>query len=116
MSSADEDRWDDPEGVYEYHLPFQAVVNREVTEAAALEVADHQKRILEANKAVFEALAAFERQKWYQTAYAKVRFALFWATYKVRLVFGLWLVKMLTKNPMNDPRLVSQKVWRRLGI
>ena len=114
--NAEEEQWDNPAGVEDYHVPFAVLANREASEAALAEDVAHRVRVAEANLAVTEALARFQAQKWYVTAYAKVRFGIFWASYKVRLVLGLFLVKMLTKNPMNDPRLVSQKVWRRLGI
>ncbi len=53
-------------------------------------------------------MAAFEKQAWYLTVWANVRFGLFWATYKLRLILAVFLV---TKLGLND-----HKVWRRLGL
>ena len=66
---------------------------------------DERQRAIQAVNA---ALEAYDRQTWYQTAWARLRFGLYWATYKLRLTLAILLV---TKLGWND-----RKVWNRLGL
>jgi len=61
-----------------------------------------------ANRAVKEALAAFAVQPWYWTAYARARFAIYWATYWVRMQIGAHLVYRFGCD--------GRKTFRRLGL
>ena len=61
-----------------------------------------------ANEAVKAALAAFAKQPWYITAYARIRFAIYWATYWIRLQIGANLVYRLGWD--------NKKTFRRLGL
>jgi hypothetical protein len=61
-----------------------------------------------ANEAVKAALAAFAKQPWYITAYARIRFAIYWATYWIRLQIGAHLVYRFGCD--------ENKTFRRLGL
>ncbi len=62
----------------------------------------------EANKAVRNALAAFNQQAWYWTMYAKVRFALYWCTYWLRLKLAIFGCMYLGWD--------DKRTWRRLAL
>lgn len=61
-----------------------------------------------ANVAVAEAIAAFDKQRWYETAYARIRFGLFWATYWLRLQVAGFLIRKLNYDAI--------KTFRKLGL
>ncbi len=103
MSTADEDRWDSTEGTDVYHQPFRVPELDQDTRALA---------IAEANRAI----AAFHAQTWYQTAWARARFGLYWAGYKPRLVLATLFVRLWCFLTKADSRLVSQRVWFKLGL
>ncbi len=50
---------------------------------------------LAAIAAVRAALEAFDRQTWYQTAWARFRFAAYWLGYRCRLALGRFLVSKM---------------------
>lgn len=77
---------------------------------------EHLAEIEAANLAVAEALAAYKSQTWYQTAGARLRFAAYWVTYTIREHLGRTYVRLFCKLTGADSRLVSQRVWKKLGI
>ena len=90
--------WDD------YHTPFQYEAN--------MAAAEQERREL-ANVAVKEAIEGYYKQRWYQTAFARVRFGLYWLTYVMRLRVALFIIGAFSKQ--NDLRF-TQKVFFKLGI
>ena len=75
---------------------------------AARTEAMHMTEVAEANEAVDAALEAFARQKWYWTLYAKARFALYWATYWVRMQIHFVCILYLGMD--------AKKSFYRLGL
>ncbi len=63
---------------------------------------------LAAYEAVNNALTAYYAQPWYWTAYARVRFGMFWATYWLRMKLAMFLVMRLGWD--------DAKTWRKLGL
>lgn len=76
----------------------------------------HRQEVEAANAAVKEALEAYKAQKWYHTLWARLRFALFWLTYWPREKFALSFTAVYCRLTGKESRLVSPKVWHRLGI
>lgn len=103
VRSADDEQWDDPTGVEDYHQPFRVPGLDEATRALAVQ-------------ATKDAIAAFEKQSAWQTFIAKARFAVYWASYKPRLLMATWFTRAWCKLTGRDSRVVSAKVWHRLGI
>lgn len=75
-----------------------------------------QAEIEAANAAVREALEAFELQTRSQTLGAKLRFAVYYVSYRIRELLAIAFVRAYCRLTKKDSRLVSQKVWLRLGI
>lgn len=91
------------------HLPFEWEANM----AKAAE--EHEKLVAEANREVAEAIKAFYRQKWYETAYARIRFALYWVTYWLRLKLAMAILALATKTE-DERAALSKKLWYKLGL
>lgn len=72
------------------------------------DVEDRRRQVEDANEAVKRALEEFKKQPWYITAYARIRFAIYWATYWIRLQIGAHLVYRFGCD--------ENKTFRRLGL
>lgn len=99
--SADDDQWS------EEYTPLQWEENM----AAAHE---EEKRL--ANEEVKKAMEAFYAQKWYQKLPQRMRSFAYWCTYWLRLKFAMAFVSLYCRLTGKESRLVSPKVWHRLGI
>ncbi len=88
-------------------LPVSVTVRSPAVNKNQIE-AQHLLEKEEANKAVRNALAAFNQQAWYWTVYAKVRFALYWCTYWLRLKLAIFGVMNLGWD--------DKRTWRRLAL
>lgn len=98
----DDDYWDES-----YHQPFMWETNM---------AAVHDEEVRLANLAVKEALEAHKKQ-WFITRAAKAVWgAIFWVSYYIRLRFALKFTEVYCKATGKESRLVSPKVWHRLGI
>ncbi len=62
----------------------------------------------EAYAAVAAAMEAYRKQTWYQTAWARIRFAAFYVTWKARYVLARFLVNRLGWD--------FGKTWLKLGL
>ena len=62
----------------------------------------------EANEAVRRALEKFSTQPWYVTAYARIRFSLYWSSFKIRMHIAHCLVFRMNFDAV--------KTFNRLGL
>ena len=62
----------------------------------------------EANEAVRKAMEEFSVQPWYVTAYARIRFHIYWTSYVLRFQVASYLVRNHNFNQL--------KTFNRLGL
>lgn len=107
MSTADEDRWDDD---------VMADVRSDLLARQEYAQQLHRETVARAKDEVNMALFLFKRQSPWRTRLAKLRFSLYWMSYKPREVLAVWLVRFICWASKKDSRLVSQKVTGWLSL